>query len=222
MQGASMPVHPLSPERLRRNCPAEKFEFETTAELIDKNIPGAIIGQPRGVRAIEFGIGIQSHGYNIFVVGETGTGRRPALEQYLKDQASRQSVPNDWVYVHNFNVNHRPRAVSLPAGIGQKFKNDMEQIIKALQKALPEAFDTEAYREAAEDIRQRYKEERNNLIEELRNKASQDEMAIVSSPSGFMVMPMEDGKALTSEEYQKLPLDTYQALEKMRQKWGKN
>ncbi|MCA9979987.1 MAG: AAA family ATPase [Anaerolineales bacterium] len=212
-----MPVSPLSPQQLRHQCHADQFDFETTAELEPAE---AIIGQPRGVRAIEFGIGIQSHGYNIFVVGETGTGRTAALEQFLKKEAARQPVPNDWIYVHNFNITHRPRAISLPAGLGRKFQDDMAHIIKSLQKTLPDAFDTEAYREEAESIRRRYKEERNRRIEELRTRASQEEMAIVSSPSGFMVMPMQEGKALTADEYQQLPVETYQELEKLRQKWN--
>ncbi len=212
-----MLVTPLSPENLRHWCNADQFDFETTAVLEPAT---AIIGQPRGIRAIEFGIGIQSHGYNVFVVGETGTGRTAALEHFLKEHAASQPVPNDWIYVHNFKTTHRPRAIALPAGMGRKFQEAMEQLIKSLQKTLPDTFDTDAYREAAEDIRRRYKEERNDLIEALRSRASQDEMAVVSSPSGFIVMPMNDSKAMTAEEYQQLPVDTYQELEKKRQVWG--
>jgi predicted ATP-dependent protease len=212
-----MLVQPLAPHFLRRHCPPSQFNFQTTAELEPAE---AIIGQPRGIRALEFGIGMQSHGYNIFVVGETGTGRMAALEQFLKEHAAQQPVPDDWIYVHNFKAAHIPHAIALPAGQGRKFQEAMEQLVKALQKALPDTFDTDAYREATEEIRRRYKEDRNQFVEELRTRAGEDEMAVVSTPSGFMVMPMQDGKAMTADEFQQLPVEVYKGLEKKRQEWN--
>ena len=67
-----MPVQPLSPEQLRAACSPDDFTFTTTADLQSAT---TIIGQPRGTRAIEFGVGIRSEGYNIFALGNMGTGR---------------------------------------------------------------------------------------------------------------------------------------------------
>ena len=49
--------HPLEldPAALNAHCDPAQFDFATTAELPNLR---AIIGQPRGVRAIEFGIDI--------------------------------------------------------------------------------------------------------------------------------------------------------------------
>ena len=54
-----MPIDSLTPEQLIKRCDPTQFKFKTTAEL-----PASthIIGQPRGTRAIEFGIGMQSEG----------------------------------------------------------------------------------------------------------------------------------------------------------------
>lgn len=212
-----MPLQPLLPEVLRCSCNPHNFSFETTAELNDTD---TIIGQPRGVRAIEFGIGIPSHGYNVFVVGEIGASQTQAIERFLQSHAIHQSVPHDWMYVHNFTVPHQPKAIALPAGVGREFKAGMGNLLTALKKDLPEAFNTEAYEEAAEHIRQIYKGQRDALLETLRTQASADGMAIVTIPSGFVVAPMVDGKAMTADEYQQLPVDEYQMLEKKRQTWG--
>ena len=48
-----MPVNKLEPDALYRRCDADQFEFETTAELQDL---AEIIGQPRVVEAVNFGI----------------------------------------------------------------------------------------------------------------------------------------------------------------------
>lgn len=212
-----MPIAPLRPEALRRVCDPTQFSFETTTDLTPVEI--SLIGQPRGVRAIEFGIGIQSEGYNVFVVGETGTGRLAAIERFLRGRAVNQEVPHDWLYVHNFSTPHQPKALSLPAGTGQEFRDDMQKLIEALKKDLPAAFATDAYRATAESRQQAYKLQRDNLIADVRGRAAQEEMAIVDTPSGLVVMPMVEGKAMTLEEYQQLPVETYQDLDKKRDSW---
>jgi len=86
----SMPPTPLTPSQLRNSCDPDAFNFETTADL---PIESDIIGQPRGARAIEFGIDIDSPGYNIFVLGEEGTGRTTAIGRFLRERAELFSTP---------------------------------------------------------------------------------------------------------------------------------
>ena len=71
----AMPTHvkPLSPDRLRQICDPAGLSFATTADVAPST---AIIGQPRATRALEFGMGLKSKGYNIYVMGSPGTGRQ--------------------------------------------------------------------------------------------------------------------------------------------------
>jgi Cdc6-like AAA superfamily ATPase len=79
----------LPPERLRRSFDRPNLTFKTTAELS----PGTnIIGQPRGVQAIDFGINMKSSGYNIYVLGESGTGRTTAIKQFVESKAAADPV----------------------------------------------------------------------------------------------------------------------------------
>jgi len=103
----------LSPDQLRYSIDPNNFEFETTADI---EASTRIIGQPRGTRAIEFGVSIQNEGYNIFVLGETGTGRATAIKRFLQSHADEGETPKDWVYVNNFVSPHKPRAIELPPG----------------------------------------------------------------------------------------------------------
>ena len=57
---------------LRPACDPAEFPFTTTAEL---SLRDEVIGQKRAVKAIEFGISIRNHGYNIFVSGSPGHGQ---------------------------------------------------------------------------------------------------------------------------------------------------
>ena len=68
---ANLPAE-LGPNEIYRACDAAALSFETTADLPDLT---EIIGQERAVSSVEFGMGIDSDGYNIFAVGPMGTGK---------------------------------------------------------------------------------------------------------------------------------------------------
>ena len=85
-----MPVKKLESSALYRRCDAKQFEFETTAELEDL---AELIGQPRVVEAVNFGIGIQRNGYNLFALGPAGTGKQSFIQQYLETHAPGEQVP---------------------------------------------------------------------------------------------------------------------------------
>lgn len=206
-----MPIQPLPPEKLRFRCDPEFFTFQTTAELMPVN---AIIGQPRGLRAIEFGISIPSEGYNIFIMGPAGTGRTTAIERYLQERARTRPTPDDWVYVHNFQTPHQPRAISLPAGDAVIFQTHMIHLITNISHDLPQAFDTEVYDQAVADVRQKFEAEQEALLQFFNQQAADQGFGLVNTPSGPVIVPWRDGQPLTPEAAQKLSPDERQALQK--------
>ncbi len=74
---------------------------------------------------------MRSQGYNIFVVGDSGTGRMTAIQQSLEARAAKEETPPDWVYVHNFSRPHSPRALALPPGRGASLRDDVAAFIAA-------------------------------------------------------------------------------------------
>ena len=61
-----------------------------------------ILGQERAQSALEFGIAMTNSGYNIFVMGETGSGRLSMIMQHLQTLAPNHSAPSSYAYVDNF------------------------------------------------------------------------------------------------------------------------
>src|SRR5437867_12222155 len=92
-------IQPLPAERLRWRCDPQTLGFESTDELSDLT---ELVGQERGIAAIAFGLGLAAHGYNLFVVGPTGSGRRVAVESLIAEHARARPTPSDWCYIHNF------------------------------------------------------------------------------------------------------------------------
>jgi Cdc6-like AAA superfamily ATPase len=96
----------------------------------------SIIGQERAVRAIALGMGIQAKGYNIYVTGLPGTGKRTAITKILANRAVEKSRLRDLVYVNNFRQPERPLILHFEAGKGRVFKQAMTRLVENMKKAL--------------------------------------------------------------------------------------
>lgn len=204
----------LSAEQLRRVCSLDHFQFETTAELEAQN---AIIGQPRGTRAIEFGIGIRSQGYNVFVLGETGTGRITAIRRFLRHKTSDRPIPPDWVYVHNFATPHRPRTIRFAPGKGSAFKLELDSLLVCLREDLPKAFENEAYRDSIEKIRLQFEDRQSEVFAALQAKAQAQGYTILRTAAGLDISPVIDGQVMTPEMFQQLPAEQQRTIDKETQ-----
>ena len=111
-----------------------------------------MLGQPRAVAAMRFGIGIDQDGYNIFALGPTGTGKRQFIRDYVEKRAAEEPVRDDWCYVNNFEDRHKPKAIRLPAGKGLAFRDDVDEFIEGLTTALSAAFESEEYQARRQSI----------------------------------------------------------------------
>ncbi len=208
-----MPVQPLPPAKLRYRCDPNTFKFQTTSEIPPTT---TIIGQPRGLRAIEFGLSITSKGYNIFIMGPVGSGRATAIERYLQERTRTQPAPLDWVYVNNFRVPHQPRAIELPAGEASVFHARMSRLISSISHDLPQAFDTEVYEQAVASVRQQFEANQEALLQGLHQQAAAQDFGLVNTPSGLVMVPMRGGQPMTAEAAQQLTSDERQALQKVQ------
>ncbi|HTR44380.1 MAG TPA: ATP-dependent protease, partial [Thermodesulfovibrionales bacterium] len=86
----------LGVDELYRCCDGTVLSFETTEEL--PPLTGTI-GQARALDAIDFGLSLESAGFNIFLLGENGTGKKSAIKSILEKQSLTRTVPSDWCYV---------------------------------------------------------------------------------------------------------------------------
>jgi lon-related putative ATP-dependent protease len=195
-------VESLEPKALRRRCEARLLPFETTAELEDLT---EVIGQPRVVEAMHFGLRIQRKGYNIFSLGPEGLGKHSILRTFLDQEAAAKPAPPDWCYVDNFVEPEKPRALQLPAGQGAALRRDLDHLVEELRSAIPGAFESEDYRARKEAIEEEIKSRAEKAFDELREDASKKSIALIRTPRGLMFAPVREGDPLGPEEFSQLP-----------------
>jgi len=203
-------IRQLEATDLYQHCESERFDFETTDELETLE---QVVGQPRAVEAMQFGMGIEQEGYNIFALGPSGTGKRSVIHRFFERRAASEPVPDDWCYVNNFKENHKPRALCLPAGKGGEFRDDMEHLGQELHTALSSAFESEEYQTRRQAIQEEFQEQQSQVFEEIQKQAQEENVALVRTPIGFAAAPVRDGEVLSPEEIQELPEEEQERLQ---------
>ncbi|MHB0867983.1 MAG: Lon protease family protein [Chloroflexota bacterium] len=197
-------------ERLRGGCDAAQLPFESTLEV--EPLEGTV-GQERAVSAIEFGVDIDSDGFNIFIAGPLGSGRNTTAHSYLERAARTRPVPDDWVYVHNFADPYYPQVIRLPAGEGAELAKRMDELLEAARREIPRAFESEDYERRRNDILTQLHQKQQALYSHIQEAAKSQGFAIELTPAGILTVPLVDDHPLSTEEYDRLPKETREELE---------
>ena len=171
------------------------------------------VGQERAREALELGVKSKFKGYNIFVSGPTGTGRRTFVERYLKEYAKSLKKPKDLAYVYNFDDPSSPKALMMPAGMGKKLRKDMQDLVGKLHEALKQAFDSDEYSKRKAEIEDKYTRLKNELWERLKDQGKSLGFSVQITPTGILTVPVIDGKPVTPELYEVLPVEKRKEIE---------
>jgi lon-related putative ATP-dependent protease len=177
-----------------------------------------IIGQERALRALTFGLEIREAGFNIYVAGIPGTGRRTAVMDFLVRLAREKPQADDWVYVNDFRTQYEPTAIRLPAGKGTVFREDMAGFIAEARRGLPKAFESEDYATRREAAVRSIDEEKARLFAQINASAQEQGFVIQMSPAGLLTIPVVDGRPLPEEEFVALPDETKAEIQRRMEK----
>jgi lon-related putative ATP-dependent protease len=192
----------LSIDELYKCCDPNMFTFNTTDELPEL---AETIGQERALSAIDFGLNLDDNGFNIFILGENGTGKTTTIKSLLKKKAAEEPVPQDWCYVYNFEEPDIPLAISMAPGRASVFHGDMEELIKVLKVEIPKVFESKEYERQKNKILEAFQSKQKEMFSGLEEEAQSKGFSIRKTVSGLMIVPVKKGgEPLTEEEYEAL------------------
>lgn len=200
----------VSYKKLKYTCNPDVFNFKTTDELTT-NYKG--VGQERGIASLEFGLGVDTKGYNLYLEGPTGSGKTTYTRSYLDKISKSKKTPPDWCYIYNFENPNEPVAVSLQAGDGNKFKDIMDKFIQEIRNDIKNTFKNEDFEKEKSIIQQKYQEKRTKLLENLNKKSAKYGFQVKSADNGIYMMPVIDGKVIKEEEFEQLDEDVKKEYE---------
>ncbi len=200
----------LMPESLSWKCDTDQFEFATTKDL--PPLEGTI-GQDRALTAIDFGLGIEESGFNLFILGEPGTGRSSTIKKLLNGRAKKKPTPDDWCYVHDFEDGIRPEYIRLPAGKGEEFKKDVDHLVERLSEEIPKVFEGKEYEEQKSKISADYQEKNKKLFHEVEADAEKKGFKLQRTVSGLVLVPVRNDEPLSQQDFEALSSEEKQDIE---------
>lgn len=204
-----MTVSALSYQQLYSTCDLDFLSFDTTKDLEDLNQP---LGQEQAINAIDFGISVDSYGYNLFCIGPEGTGKASLVRQILGKAAKKRKTPNDWCYVYNFKTPYKPLAIRMPAGKAKLFAKAVDKLIGEIRVALPAVFDGEEYKTQLKAIEDAFREQKTKYFDDIQKHTTGKNVSVLRMPVGLVVAPTKDGDVLSPEAFEKLSEEEQQEV----------
>lgn len=193
----------LKARHLKWGITGRKLKFNTTDDIKPTK---DIIGQPKAMKALEFGLSMESVGYNIFVTGLSGTGKMTTIKTFLDKFAKDKETPCDICYVQNFSNKLQPKVIKLQAGKGKEFVSLMEKFKKELASSLPKIFESNEYKEGSKKIVSKYSEIENNLLLKFEKETAKSGFKLVKLEGGAKadIYPVIENKAYPIDALRKL------------------
>lgn len=181
----------LIPEQLTKQIHPDQLDFEPSISPPEFS---SILGQPRATQALEFGIGISQAGYNLYVAGETGTGRTSYITNYLQPIATCGNTPDDWLYVNNFDNPTEPRCINLPEQQGKLLQKNIDRLIESLLATFPAIFEHPSFLQKKNSIQRIFDDTYEKAVAVIERSASSKKIALFRENGTLTFTPIIDGE----------------------------
>lgn len=203
----------LKPDELYKCCDVDFFKFNTTEDLPKTE---GTIGQEKALKSLDFGLSLTSKGFNIYALGESGTGKLRSIRALLNEKAQKEPIPSDWCYVYNFKDPDVPIAIELQPGMGLVFQKDMDNLIKSLRVEIPKTFESKEYEKQRSKIIEDFQQKQKTLFTSLEEEALSKGFTVRKTVTGLLIVPIKkSGEPLTEEEFASLDEKTRKKIEEI-------
>ncbi|MBN2725136.1 MAG: AAA family ATPase [Deltaproteobacteria bacterium] len=185
-------------DKLNRKCDYSSLGFVTTKELPQWK---GMLDQKDALDAIEFGLSIKSRGFNIFAVGNSGSGKTSTITRIVKQRALKDPIPGDICYIYNFDDPYEPIGLILPAGKGALWAELMRKTHSELQIETQRILTAPAMNRLRSDMTTKARKALNDSLQELMEEATARGIHIKVSEDGDLVpAALFNGELITEEE----------------------
>ncbi|TWX56283.1 ATP-binding protein [Colwellia hornerae] len=205
----------LPVEKLTAQLSAEQFSFAEVTPDVEQ----IIIGHARAKEALEFGLSMEAPGFNVFAMGEHGTGRQTLIKQMLATTAGNKQTPYEWCYINNFDDVHAPHNLYLSPGDGKLLLARINTFIDELLDLFPEIFDNPSYQRQKSAVDRAFNKKYDQAIAEVEESALKDNVLLFEENGEIGFSPLVEGKPLNDKEFAGLDegkrADFYLLLDKL-------
>lgn len=164
--------------------------------------------QPRAMQALDLALQIKVAGYHVYLSGEANLGRSHMLLSYLAPRARQLETPPDLVHVCNFSEPDAPMLISLPAGVGKKLRNGMQELLENIGEDLEQRFESIAFLKQKTRLVNQFQDARADLVRRMSNIARSKGFNLEMDGEGSVTLsPLYKGKKLNEADFGDLDPD---------------
>jgi lon-related putative ATP-dependent protease len=164
----------------------------------------SFVGHERAKEALEFGLSMSANGFNVFALGEHGTGRQTLIKQMLTSLAIAKTSPDEWCYTNNYDESHIPLTLSVKPGEGKQLLVSMNKFIDGLLSLFPEVFDNPGYQRHKSAIDREFNKKYDQAIGIVEELALKENVVLFEEDGEVGFAPLVDGKPLSDKDFNKL------------------
>ncbi|MBL4941845.1 MAG: AAA family ATPase [Colwellia sp.] len=167
-------------------------------------IAQTFVGHDRAKEALNFGLSMSTVGFNVFAMGEHGTGRQTLIKQLLTELAKQQATPVEWCYINNFDENHAPFKLYVNPGDGKQLLSRMNKFIDELMDLFPDIFDNHGYQRQKSAIDRDFNKKYDEAIGAVEKIALKSNVSLYEENGEVGFSPLVDGKPLSDKEFSEI------------------
>ena len=177
----------------------------------------SFIGQKRAQTALDFALGMELPGYNVFVMGEAALGRFTMVKDKLEAHSKTRQTPKEWLYVNNYEDHREPIAMFMQAGQSKELADDIDEFLDEVADTFPAAFDNPGYQRKKKSIDRHFDNKYDAALNAVEQLAADKSVALLEENNQVGFAPVVNGKQLDDAEFaaldEKMQSHFFEAIE---------
>lgn len=204
----------LQPSRLSERIAAAALKTVTSltsaepvslvTDIVKPRVPGALPGQEAAYQQLLRVLSADQPHAHVLITGRAGSGRRTAVQYCVMQAQHTRLRPSDWVYVAD-ERGSRLKPHRLPHGQAGLFAAEANAAAHRAQASHQRLVASDDYRLGLEIIDEEYRQRASKMLDVLKRRAEEQNIALVKTPEGFVLAPMHDGKVVRNDVFRALP-----------------
>ena len=165
-----------------------------------------VIGQPRALEALHMGLEMRGKGYNVFVTGAPGTGKRTAVTRIIESYRDDLSRLRDIAFVYNFRSPDRPRVLYFRPGESRAFRQSLSDIVSNVRRRLLHLSESQNFKRKRDRLVTQAEGQANAALREFEGKLEREGFNIVQRRGEEQdetdLAPIYEGETTSFEDLQ--------------------
>ncbi len=169
-------------------------------------------------RALDLGILSSDPWFHVFVEAADDVDVLHAVVARARRRLAGRGIPNDVVYVHDFDRPSSPRPILLPPGMARELEAGVEGLLDAVKTRLPAIESDQDLRAARDALEGEMKQRHREALNSLEGLAKGLGFGIKTISGGVQTFPILHGKPVTAEQFEVLDESTKKSLTEAEEK----